>query len=276
MIPENGDKSVTVTAADVTAALADVGVRRGDCVLFHSSLSSMGRVVGGPNAVIDGFIQAVGPEGTVAAPTLWWHPADPPLRMEDWDIDASPSYVGLVSETFRTRPDSVRSDNPSHSVSAIGGCAVELTAAHVVTPLRHCPWDRAAFSAVSPWQRLYEWNAAYCFIGVDLRVATVRHLVEAMFVEKVLRALPPDALTAAEDGIAGWGHPGAWPGLSGVKVDEFLTSAGIVTFGRIGSATLRCLRIRDMVDTLMAALESDPPEAWFDPKFVEWLRAVRG
>jgi len=265
-----------VTPTDVAAALDDVGVRPGDCVVFHSSLSSMGRVVGGPNAVIDGFIQAVGSEGTVAAPTLWWHPADPPLRMEDWDIDASPSYVGLVSETFRTRPDSVRSDNPSHSVSAIGARAVELTAAHVVTSLRHSPWGRAAFSAASPWQRLYEWNAAYCFIGVDLRVATVRHLIEAMFVEKVLRALPSDALEAAENGIADWGRPGVWPGLSGMKADEFLTHAGIVTFGRIGSATLRCLRIRDMVDTLMAALEADPPEAWFDPEFVEWLHGVRG
>ena len=65
MIPERGDKSVTVSAGDVAAGLADAGVESGDTVLFHSSLSSMGRVYGGPNAVIEGVIQAVGPEGTV-------------------------------------------------------------------------------------------------------------------------------------------------------------------------------------------------------------------
>ena len=31
-----------------------------------------------------------------------------------------------------------------------------------------------------------------------------------------------------------------------------------------------------MVDTLMAVLESDTPEVWFNAKFVEWLNTVRG
>ena len=32
----------------------------------------------------------------------------------------------------------------------------------------------------------------------------------------------------------------------------------------------------NMVDTLMAVLESDAPEAWFNAEFVEWLNTVRG
>ena len=128
MVPERGDKSVTVSAGDVAEGLADVGVEPGDAALFHSSLSSMGRVSGGPNAVIEGVIQAVGPEGTVVAPTLWWHHTDPPMRMEDWDVNTSPSYVGLISETFRTRPDSIRSNNPSHSVSAMSWSDLEPVA----------------------------------------------------------------------------------------------------------------------------------------------------
>jgi len=276
MEPEKGDRSVTVTADDVASALADVGVVPSDTVLFHSSLSSMGWVSGGPNAVIDGFLRAVGPGGTIVVPTLWYHHTDPPMRMDDWDIGASPSYVGLVSETLRTRPDSIRSDNPSHSVSAIGRRAAEVTSEHAATPLRHSPWGREAFSARSPWQRLYEWNAAYCLIGVDLRVCTMRHLVEAMVVERALRRLPPCSVEKAGSRIAGRDRPGVWPYVSGLKVDALLTAAGTVTFGKIGSATLRCFRAREGVETLLAALESGHPEAWFDAKFVEWLRTAEG
>jgi len=64
---------IEVTVEDVAAGVRAIGVQPGDVVMFRSSLKSMGHVVGGPNAVIDGFLQAVGPEGTVAVPTLWWN-----------------------------------------------------------------------------------------------------------------------------------------------------------------------------------------------------------
>jgi aminoglycoside 3-N-acetyltransferase len=99
--PEKGNPKIKVRREDVAQAARDVGIVPGDTVMFHSSLSSMGRVVGGANTVIDGFLEAVGPEGTVAVPTLWWHQTDPPMRMEDWDPDTSPSYPGLITETFR-------------------------------------------------------------------------------------------------------------------------------------------------------------------------------
>ena len=101
MKPQTGDKNIHVTRENVAAAARSVGIRARDTVMFHSSLSSMGTVVGGPDTVIDGLLDAVGPEGTVAAPTLWYHHTDPPMRLEDWDIDHSPSYPGLITETPR-------------------------------------------------------------------------------------------------------------------------------------------------------------------------------
>jgi aminoglycoside 3-N-acetyltransferase len=105
MQPESGDKQISVTAEDVAAALHSVGIGAGDTVMFHSSLSSMGDVVGGPNTVIEGFLQAVGPEGTVACPSLWWTGKE---NVADFDVDTSPSYPGIITETFRQRPDSLR------------------------------------------------------------------------------------------------------------------------------------------------------------------------
>jgi aminoglycoside 3-N-acetyltransferase len=274
MKPEPGDKSIQVHRSDVAAAAGAVGIVPGDTVMFHSSLSSMGTVVGGPNAVIDGFLDAVGPEGTVAAPTLWWHHTDPPMRLEDWDIDRSPSYPGLITEAFRQRPDGVRSNNPTHSVSAIGARARELTRDHGRSGLRLCVFGDTAFAEESPWQRLYEWDAAYCFVGVDFTVNTMGHYCETVFVERALRGCPPGRRAELEAQVHRFGKPGIWPRHSFQAMGERLAEMGLVRFGRIGSATLRCTRTRPMVDNILAILDGEP-EAWFDAEFRAWLAKAR-
>jgi hypothetical protein len=48
--------------------------------------------------VIDGFLHAVGPIGTVAAPTLWYHHTNPPMDLADSDINHSVSAIGARAE----------------------------------------------------------------------------------------------------------------------------------------------------------------------------------
>jgi len=271
MKPQPGDKRIRVCQGDIVKAAREVGIRPGDTVMFHSSLSSMGTVVGGPDTVIDGFLEAVGPQGTVAVPTLWWHPTDPPLDLADWDVESSPSYVGLITETFRKRPDSLRSDNPTHSVSAIGCRAKELTRDHGKAGLRPCPFGDTAFARESPWQRLYDWNAAYCFIGVDFSVNTMGHFAEAVFVERALEACSPNRRADLEARLRRWQKPGVWPSHDFQAMGERLAALGLVRFSKIGSATLRCIRARQMVDNILAILEAEP-QAWFEAEFLAWLR----
>jgi len=269
--PEPGDRRTKVYSGDVAAACKAAGIDASDVVMFHSSLSSMGDVVGGPNTVIDGFLEAVGPTGTVCVPTLWWFVADPPMLLEDWDIDTSPSYPGAITEAFRQRPDSVRSNNPTHSISAIGARAVELTADHGAGGLRPCVFGETAFAAVSPWQRLYDWNAAYCFVGVDFTVNTMGHFCESLFVERALERSLPGGRVALEERVARWQKPGVYPRHSFQAMGDRLTSMGLVRLARVGSATLRCVRTTDMVRSILAILEAEP-ERWFDEDFQAWLR----
>lgn len=274
MQPEKGAPTITVTSADVSRALRDVGVRPGDTVMLHSSLSSMGTVVGGAEAVIDGFLQAVGPTGTVAVPTLCnWRPGEDAQVFPRWDPTRSPSYVGRISDTLWRRPEARRSDHPTHSVAAIGARARELTASHGSHGRRQCPFGDRAFAADSPWQRLVDWNAAYCFIGVSMQMATAVHLVETMIVQRHLRRVPVDHRAALSDQIAGWMKPGVWPW---VRIDDrdvleaMLAEAGLVRYGRIGSATLRCTHMGDLVRTWVEILESDP-ERWLPEGYREWV-----
>ena len=56
----------TVTKQDIVNALAELGVKPGDLLEVHSSLSSFGHVEGGAAAVVEALMEAVTEEGTQA------------------------------------------------------------------------------------------------------------------------------------------------------------------------------------------------------------------
>jgi aminoglycoside 3-N-acetyltransferase len=237
----------------------------------------MGTVVGGPDTVIDGFLDAVGPTGAVAVPTLCnWKPDEQHLVFPRWNPATSPSYVGLITETFRLRPGAVRSDHPTHSVAAIGARAVELTANHGAGGARPGPFGEKAFARESPWERFVLWNAAYCFIGVTFRVCTMVHYVESLVVERALQRAAPEARPRLASQIQGWMTPGVWPTI---RVDDrefierILADQGIVRYGRIGSAALRYARARPMIESWLAIIEREPAR-WLPTDFLEWLAQI--
>ena len=272
MKPEQGHKDVHVTRADVTAAAKAVGIEPGDVMLFHSSLSSMGTVDGGPDTVIDGFLDAVGPEGTVAVPTLCnWEPEQQHFVFERWDPETSPSYVGKITEVFRQRAEAVRSDHATHSVAAIGARAEELTADHGASGTRPGTFGDRAFAAESPWQRLYDWNAAYCFVGVTFRVCTMVHFVETLLVDRALSRAAPEARPSLKEAVQGWLKRGVWPTIrvpDRELIEEMLAKEGLVRYSKIGSATFRCARAKPMVDHWIAIVEEEPGK-WCPEEYVE-------
>ncbi|MCJ7750674.1 MAG: AAC(3) family N-acetyltransferase, partial [Armatimonadetes bacterium] len=59
-----------VTRRRIADDLSRLGLAEGDVVFFHSSLTSLGWVDGGAEAVVDAFLDVVGPDGLVIVPTL--------------------------------------------------------------------------------------------------------------------------------------------------------------------------------------------------------------
>jgi aminoglycoside 3-N-acetyltransferase len=115
-----------VTSADLLKALRAAGIREGDIVMTHSSLSMFGYFAGGADSVIDTLLKAVGRSGTIIVPThsLNWLGAQP------YDPKTSPSLVGAITNRFLRRKEAVRSLHPTHSVAAIGPLAEALVAGH--------------------------------------------------------------------------------------------------------------------------------------------------
>jgi aminoglycoside 3-N-acetyltransferase len=265
-------KRSTVTKADIVAALQGLGLGAGDVVMVHSSLSSMGFVAGGADTVIDGFLEVIGASGTLVMPTLCQK--DKERRFETWNIATSPSDVGRITEVFRLRPGVIRSDHATHSVAACGPRAVEIAAGHKAAGGRPGPWGEAAFGHGSPWEKFYEMNVEYVFLGITMRVNTMRHFIQSRIVEDHLQAVGPERRQQFLSCVHQWYKPGVWPNYDDTRMEERLTALGLIRFGRIGNAVVRMLKARELVDQSRQILESEP-EKWLQPEFLAWRHEAR-
>lgn len=100
------------------------GVCRGDMLLVHSSLSRTMRALlkaGRPAAtvqddVLASFLEAIGPEGTLLLPLFNFDFT----KGVPFDLRATPSRMGALTEAGRLHPAAVRTGHPIYSFAAIG------------------------------------------------------------------------------------------------------------------------------------------------------------
>jgi len=125
-----------LTLERLTSDLLSSGIRAGDLVMVHSSLSKIGNVDGGPATVIQSIIDIITPEGTLIMPC--YNSAEVMLKElkhgKLLDLRSSPSFTGKITETFRTWPGVVRSSHPFSSSCAWGKLAEYVTDGQALNP----------------------------------------------------------------------------------------------------------------------------------------------
>lgn len=178
----NGPATIESLASD----LHGLGVRPGDVLMVHSSLSAIGFVLGGPQAVCDALLLAVGPEGTVAMPSQsgdWSEPSgwsQPPVPESWWPAirEQWPAYdpyltplrgMGAIADAFLLRRSTLRSSHPRLSVMASGARAAQVVSGHTLDD---------GFGEGSPLARLYELDAKVLLLGTSHDNNTSLHLAE--------------------------------------------------------------------------------------------------
>ena len=236
-----------VDSEQLLASFRRIGVRAGDVLFFHSSLRSFGRVEGGPDAVIDSAIESVSPGGTVVVPTFVQRingaQASYSQRRVAWDIEKSPSDVGVITEVFRKRAEAVRNDDPCNSLAAIGPEAEEVMSRHARCEPRLSPWGPTSFGVGSPWDWLVERNAAYLLMGVGFTACSIFHYAQVLWMQRKYG----DRLDAR-----------IWPKFDLAKMGELVTAAGLVTETTVGHSRWRSFRTAPCVETVLEIMERDP------------------
>lgn len=171
-----------MTRSSLVADLRELGLAAGDAVMIHAAFSRVGKVVGGPDALVDAVLDVIGPDGTLLSYQDW------ELSVDVWDddgrvLDALRDHVppfdpatarpsrdhGIVAATIGTRPGVRRSGNPGASVAAIGGRAEEFVADH--------PLD-FGYGKGSPLARLVEADGKVVMVGAPLDTMTLLHHAE--------------------------------------------------------------------------------------------------
>jgi len=152
-----------------------LGINKGDALLVHSSLRSLGGV--SPKEVIDGLMLALGDEGTLVFPALSYMHCNP--NNPTFDYHETPSNIGALPEYFRTNVSGVvRSMCPTHSCCAIGKNAEYITSGHKE--------DNTPCGENSPFYRLMKLGGKILFIGCGMRPNTSMHAVEELSVPDYL------------------------------------------------------------------------------------------
>jgi len=155
----------------ISANLKTLGIRPGGILLVHSSLKSLGKVSGGPETVIRGLLDALQADGTLLMPALSYRSVTPSFPF--FDIATTPTCVGMIPEHFRTRPGSLRSCHPTHSVCGLGPHAQHMLEGHVL--------DDTPCGTNSPFRRLRDRGGGQLlFLGCGLKPNTSIHAVEEL------------------------------------------------------------------------------------------------
>jgi aminoglycoside 3-N-acetyltransferase len=239
-----------LTKTEIVEALRRAGIQPGWNILVHSSMRSMGTVAGGPEDVVEAFLEVLGEEGTLMVPTFHY-------RIQDYyDPALTPSVTGLITETLRLDPRAVRSLQPTHSVAAIGRRAAEFVEGH----------ERAgALRIGSPIDKLAKAGGYTVLLGVGHLSNSSVHVGESWARAPYLAVpyypdLPPAVRVRRPDGefidVPLAVQPGCSRGFGAIEMP--LRERGSIRDFKIGPAFCQLMKTQDIIDCTVAVLARRP------------------
>jgi aminoglycoside 3-N-acetyltransferase len=184
LIERTGEEPIT--AERIAGDLCSLEVPPGSTVIVHSSLSSLGWVCGGAQAVIAALQEVIRPYGTLVMPAHTGHYTDPsgwenpPVPRSWWEPirrylpafspEVTPTRgMGTIAEQFRTYVDVFRSRHPRVSFSAWGDGALDVVSEHSL---------EFGLGEGSPLARIYDRDGWVLQLGTGYDTNTSFHLAE--------------------------------------------------------------------------------------------------
>jgi aminoglycoside 3-N-acetyltransferase len=246
-----------VSRADLANDLRALGVRSGELLVVHASLSALGVVIGGAHAVLEALGDVLGAGGTLMMPShnrslgdpaRWTSPPAPAEWVEAlrehrpaFDRERSPSEgMGAIAELFRSWPGVLRSDHPCVSFCARGPLADELIADHDL---------ESFFGERSPLGAVYGHGGRVLLLGVGHGVNSSLHVGEYRALWSMGERIEEGARLRV-DGVSRWVafQTMPWDDEDFAALGAAFEAEHGASIGPVGAGVARLLEQRPMVD----------------------------
>jgi aminoglycoside 3-N-acetyltransferase len=237
-----------------------LGVKKGDTLLVHSSYKSLGGVEGGPQAVLDALLAALGEEGTLLMPTFNFDFC----RGAPWDLRKTPSQMGYMTNLARLDPRAKRVFHPIYSFAVIGKYAdifAQIT-------------DKSSYGANSAFAKLRELNGKIMVIGLSYNdsMTFFHHIEEMEGVDyRYLKTFKGQITDAS-----GKTYEDSYQMLvrdldQGVKtmvdpMGALMEKAGIIKSRRIGAADVKLMDANEVYEFTAREMKRDPHLLYYTEK----------
>lgn len=236
-----------VTKSDITNALLDLGVKVGDEIEVHSSLSSFGYVDGGAETVISALKEAVGERGSIFMPALRLS-KELPLTERDKELgittkiqilpeNCERSAMGIIADTFRQMPDTLTNEGI----------------------FRISAWGKSASEVKDGLQYVIHNGGKALLFGVDIYKLTAMHYVEELLPDDIKNAFPlSDDINALYPPDEWFIEAGTFPVKPWYTIQNMAYEKGVIKDGKIGNSKVKFFNIWDVVGLYEQELKRDP------------------
>lgn len=229
---------------------------RDSVICLHSSFRSFGPVEGGPQTIIDSFLEL---GNTLLVPTFTYNCEAPPPAGKSYSrngFDSSIIHVygkvsfegyssqishlmGAIPATLICNPASIRSGHPINSFAALGPLAAEIIK------------EQSLLNVYAPYKYIYKNipNSYVVMAGTGLKSCTPIHFAEEMAGIKIFRrwAVLEGETVEIEVGSCSKGFENLTPALTGIEKK-----------GRLGASELRIFPFKEFIEILAGVIKSNP------------------
>ena len=241
---------------ELRALFTFLGVKRGDTVMLHSAVFTLGVIENGLQGLYQAVRDLMGDDGTLIVPTFTFSFR----RHQVFDVLNSPpsKEIGSFSDYIRRHPDSTRSLDPLFSMSAIGPKQQDLMERK----------SRNSFGEGSIYEKIFTANTLILALGITYSTG----ISAFMHIEKLARIdyrydLTLEGRTVGYDGVERddvvthfardeskypTGHTNRDP------FGQEMEAAGISIAADFGSGHHVALRSQPFLDFTLSALKQDP------------------
>jgi aminoglycoside 3-N-acetyltransferase len=247
-----------LTEEDLIAQLAQTGLKPGDAVMIHSSMSKIGILEKGPVTIVNALKRYIGPEGLIIMPTY------PQKGMQEYlenyrifDVRTTPSKDGAITECFRKSEGVVRSAHPTHPVAAWGNDAAQFVAGH-----EQC---KTPFGVGSPFEKLIKMNAKLMLIGVNFDHLTIIRAMDDLepgykhvsYIPNKVYQVPVRMADGTEVMTETPCHDPVHFGAERWNMRLFSYTKSYMTFGHLGKAETWVLSAGDLYKVQLECMKQD-------------------